>query len=195
MVGEWLDPLLDCCTICADRGQSCSLYEKGENLRKVSPCPHVPPTTKCRPSFLGVVQLLEEPIKVAEIAAKIFGVVVEYEKDATPKQKRIARSNAYRVVHNQRKAGRFPRPSYTLPGQRAESVWLLATIKKWQSEYLALCPKTTVEYSTLDRYAHLKKCNAAAMKATKIAEAYDADLMAKLFHAPRDGVRDAVTQT
>ncbi len=130
--------------------------------------------------------MLEPPIKVAEIATKIFGAQVDYQQNQTTVQRNNARSNAYRIVHKARAAGRFPRPSYTLPGQRAEAVWLLATVEKWQCEYLARLPKEPKQLSQVQKLEHLRKCNVAAVKATKIAEAFDADLMANLIKTRRD---------
>ena len=144
---------------------------------------------------MGQVRMLEPPIKVAEIATKIFGAQVDYQPNQTTVQRNNARSNAYRVVHNARAAGRFPRPSYTLPGQRAEAVWLLATVEKWQLEYLARRPEELQEYSAVQRTGHLRKCNIAAVQATKVAEAFDAELMAKLFNTRRDVSHDETVAT
>ncbi len=144
---------------------------------------------------MGQVRMLEPPIKVAEIATKIFGAQVDYQPNQTTVQRNNARSNAYRVVHNARAAGRFPRPSYTLPGQRAEAVWLLATVEKWQLEYLARRPKESKQFSQVQKLEHLRKCNVAAVKATKISEAFDADLMASLIKTRQEVSADEIATT
>lgn len=141
---------------------------------------------------MGQVRMLEPPIKVAEIATKIFGAQVDYQPNQTTVQRNNARSNAYRIVHNARAAGRFPRPSYTLPGQRAEAVWLLATVEKWQLEYFARRPKEPKQFSQVQKLEHLRKCNVAAVKATKIAEAFDADLMASLIKTRQEVSADEI---
>ena len=123
------------------------------------------------------------PIKSDEIAAKVYGVIVDYPDTATPKQRCMIRSNANRIVNRERIAGRFPRPSYTLPGMRGSSVWFQATVEKWQSEYFSRVPKHPLETTVDELNAYRRKCNAAAVEATKIAEALDA----KLLVAHRDG--------
>ena len=146
-----------------------STTEKGKEI-------YIPDILSGRP-FSEPPLLDQSPIKSGEIAAKVFGVVIDYPDDATPKQRTMIRSNANRIVNRERIAGRFPRPSYTLPGMRGASVWLQATVEKWQDEYLARVPRHPIAGTRDEINAYRLQCNAAAEQATKIAEALDRKLM------------------
>lgn len=119
----------------------------------------------------------QPPIKSYEIATKIYGVVIDYPDDATPEQRVRIRSNATRIVNRERISGRFPRPSYTLPGMRGASVWLQATVEKWQEEYRAIAPRHPKKATDKEIKAYRLKCNAAAEQATRVAEILDRELM------------------
>ena len=134
-----------------------------------------------------------------EIAASIFGVDIQ-SKLATSQTRTIAKRNCARVVHAARRHGRFPRPSYTTPGNRGRQVWLIATVDHWRAEYFKRMPKQPLEMSNKERRAFIDDCNDAAVTATRLAEAFDDELKDKIIqHAGsvlrREGNNERASKT
>ena len=152
--------------------------QRGRNVPARSPKERASPGD--RDIFLGVHLFTDLPLTDSlEIAASIFGVGIE-SKLATSASRTNAKRNCARVVHAARRHGRFPRPSYTTPGNRGRQVWLIATVDHWRAEYFKLMPKQPLAMSHKERRTFIDDCNDAAVEATRLAEAFDDKLKEKI---------------